>query len=212
MLKIYTFAGGPVRTNSYLVVCTKTLDCIVIDPSQGSFGKMQPIIEQEKLHLTKIVLTHSHWDHIAEASLFVQHCTPEVLVHSEDAGNVEHPGSDGLTFWIPIEPVRVTTFLKEHDVVTVGEQQFTVIHTPGHSPGGICLYNSQEQLLFSGDTLFKGTIGRLDLVTSEPERIWSSLEKLAALPTATKVLSGHGPATTIGSESWLSNAKTYLGG
>ena len=207
---IFGCTAGPVSTNAYLVICKKTNDAAVIDCSPGSFEKLLPHIQKHKARISKIILTHSHWDHIADVSKFCNEFHPKVCVHPEDAQNVEVPGSDGLRTLPTIERVNVCTKLNEGEKVAIGDTQWNIIHTPGHSPGGICLYNEQEHVLFSGDTLFKGTIGRLDLPTSEPDRIWASLEKLAALPEETEVYSGHGPKTTIGQEAWLKRAKEYL--
>ncbi len=97
--------------------------------------------------------------------------------------------------------------LEEGDRISIGEIAFTVISTPGHSPGCVCFYCEKEHILFSGDTLFKGTIGNLTFPTSVPDEMWPSLDKLAALPPETKVYPGHGPSTTIGDESWLPRAR-----
>jgi glyoxylase-like metal-dependent hydrolase (beta-lactamase superfamily II) len=94
----------------------------------------------------------------------------------------------------------------------LGDIVIDVIHLPGHSPGGVGFYLKKQDTLISGDTLFKGSIGRLDLPTSEPEKMWNSLDKLAKLPPKTRVIPGHGDETTIGEESWLANAKHYFGG
>ena len=87
-----------------------------------------------------------------------------------------------------------------------------MIHTPGHSGGSVCYYDPKAQLLFSGDTLFHGTIGNLSFPTSNADRMWPSLAKLAHLPKEVKVYPGHGEATTIGKEPWLPKAKDYFGG
>ena len=132
-------------------------------------------------------------------------------MHPLDAANLQEPGSDRLPSWLNIEGVKPDGFLNEGDVVAVGNMQFHVIHTPGHSPGGICLYCKEQDVLFSGDTLFRGSIGNLSLPTSQPKLMWNSLDKLAKLPPSTKVYPGHGPATTIGKESWLPEAQQRFG-
>lgn len=208
-LQVYTFSCGPVSTNAYLVLCTKTRDAAIVDPSPGSFEESLSLITDLNIQPTKALLTHSHWDHITDLSRFVKAYNCDVFVHSEDAPNVLQPGSDGLRNWLSIDPVTPTKLLEEGETVAIGLHHFVVIHTPGHSPGGICLYCKEQNMLFSGDTLFRGTIGRLDLPTSEPKRILESLEKLSKLSPETEVLSGHGPKTTIGREAWLQNPKEY---
>lgn len=205
------FPSGPLGTNCYLIICKKTKQAACIDPSQTSYLKVSKACEKHGAKLEKLILTHSHWDHIADASEFVKNCHCKVLIHKEDATNLEHPGSDGLATWMSIEGVTPSEFLKEQDKVNVGDCTFEVIHTPGHSPGGICLFNRKDKIMLSGDTLFKGSIGRLDLPTGEPSRMWESLKKLAHLPADTQVFPGHGGPTTIGNESWLDRAEEVFG-
>jgi glyoxylase-like metal-dependent hydrolase (beta-lactamase superfamily II) len=90
--------------------------------------------------------------------------------------------------------------------------QIEVIHTPGHSPGGVCYLIEKEHVMISGDTLFKGSIGRLDFPSSDAEKMWSSLERLSRLAPETKVFPGHGESTTLARENWLKNAKNIFGG
>jgi glyoxylase-like metal-dependent hydrolase (beta-lactamase superfamily II) len=108
---------------------------------------------------------------------------------------------------LPILGVDPDDFLEEGKVIQVGKLQVAVIHTPGHSPGSVCLYLREQKILFSGDTLFQGTIGNLHLPTSQPEKMWESLRKLAALPPETHVVPGHGSDTVLAKETWLSHAK-----
>jgi glyoxylase-like metal-dependent hydrolase (beta-lactamase superfamily II) len=97
--------------------------------------------------------------------------------------------------------------LEDGQVLAVGEFQIEVIHTPGHTPGGVCFYLKEQKILFSGDTLFQGTIGNLSFPTARPARMWDSLKRLAALPKETRVYPGHGDPTTIGKEQWIANAE-----
>ena len=112
---------------------------------------------------------------------------------------------------LPIEGVKADHFLNEGDLVSVGKINFKVMHTPGHSPGGVCYYNAEEGILLSGDTLFKGTIGNTSFPNSNEKAMWLSLAKLAKLPPSTKVYPGHGEGTTIGEERWLPEAEKYFG-
>ena len=124
---------------------------------------------------------------------------------------LEFPGSDGLPCWIKIEGVVPTHLINEGDSLVIGDLHFSIIHTPGHTPGGVCFYCAQEKLLLSGDTLFKGTIGNLSFSTGRPEQMWPSLAKLALLPSDTQVYPGHGEKTTIGNEKWLDKAEEIFG-
>lgn len=210
-LTIHSFPSGPFRTNAYLVVCEETKEAVVIDPASGSFEKIKELVKAEQLTVSKVILTHSHWDHIADTSLFAQEWNPPICINPEDAPNLIQPGSDNIPYWISIQGVLPTVLLHEGDSFSIGNSEWKVIHTPGHSPGGICLFCEKEQLLFAGDSLFKGTCGNLSLPTGEPERMWPSLKKLSYLPDNTVVFSGHGPSTTIGDEPWLDQAETLFG-
>ena len=193
---LHKFACGPLRTNAILF----GIDGIgaVIDPAMGSAEKIVHQAQADGLEIKKIFLTHSHWDHIVDAKLLKEQTGALLYVHPFDAKNIEVPGTDGLPLATPISGVAPDLFLNEGESISLGSLTIEVIHTPGHSPGSVCLYLREQGILFSGDTLFAGAIGRLDLPTGVPEMMEESLEKLAALPPETKVIPGHGPDTKIG--------------
>jgi hydroxyacylglutathione hydrolase len=196
------FPSGPFATNAYVIGCPITRKAAIIDPSPGSAPSIISYISEQQLVVEKILLTHSHWDHIADGSILQKHYAIPVYVHPDDAANVQKPGADGLRFWVAIEGLIPKTF-QEGEKISVGNITLEVIHTPGHTPGGVCFYCQEEGVLLSGDTLFKGAMGNLSLPTGQPERMGDSLKKLAALPADTSVFPGHGSATTIGNESWI---------
>jgi len=206
-IDLVAFPSGPLGTNAYLIVCKKTNKAALVDAPPESIIKVVRECEKRGATLDKFILTHSHWDHIAESSLV----SLRPYVHTEDAYNLRAPGSDKVNTWMSIEPVEPLGLIKEGDIIHVGESSWKVIHTPGHTPGGICLYSAEEGMLISGDTLFRGSMGRLDIPTGEPERMWNSLKKLSTLPPETRVFPGHGGTTTIGQEGWLSHAEQYFG-
>lgn len=210
-MTLLTFPSGPFDTNAYLVGCPATKKAAFIDPSPDSAPLLIKAAEQGGWIPEQIILTHSHWDHIADVYPLQQHYSIPVYVHRLDAPNLIAPGTDGLPCWLSITGVQPTGFLEEGQNVSVGQLTFKVIHTPGHSPGGICLYCPEAKLLISGDTLFKGSIGNISFSTAQPELMWSSLDKLSALPHDTSVYPGHGPATTIGQEAWLPKARQIFG-
>ena len=201
------FSCGPFHTNAILLACEKTNKAAVIDPSLGSTELILKIVEKRGLKIEQILLTHSHWDHIADLSLLKEKTGAPVFVHPLDAENVRDPGSDGIPLFVVIRGVEPDGFLEEGKEVLLGKLRIEVIHTPGHSPGSICLYLREQKTLLSGDTLFKGTIGNLHLPTGQAERMWVSLRKLAALPPETKVIPGHGEDTLLSQETWLKNAE-----
>lgn len=209
-MRIEIFPSGPVQTNTLLLICETTKEAAVVDPALGA-GK--PVIDYVKSHGLrgkKILLTHSHWDHIADLKLVRDSWQAEIYVHPDDAGNVEAPGSDGLSAPIAIDGANVTHRVRGGEQISVGNTLWEVIETPGHTPGGICFYNANEGVLLSGDTLFQRSYGRLDLPTATPTAMIGSLEKLAKLPPSTIVYPGHGPKTTIGEEEWIKNPRKSL--
>ncbi|KAG6559946.1 Uncharacterized protein RHABOEDO_000194 [Candidatus Rhabdochlamydia oedothoracis] len=198
------FSTGPIDTNSYLLSCPSFKSAVVIDVGQDSATELSSYAEEHQLTLEKILLTHSHWDHIADVVCLKNHLDIPVYIHQDDETNVINPGSDGLPLFIPIQGVKVDHHLKDGEVVNVGDLHIQVIHTPGHTPGGVCFYLEKQKILFSGDTLFQGAIGRMDLPTACPTlTMIESLKKLGALPQETIVYPGHGDKTTIKQE--LSN-------
>ncbi|OGN55634.1 MAG: MBL fold hydrolase [Chlamydiae bacterium RIFCSPHIGHO2_12_FULL_44_59] len=204
---VVKFSFGPLETNTICIGCSLMKKAVVIDPAQGSLQAVLANAREQEFVIEKIFLTHSHWDHFADAYELKSKTGASLYVHPLDAKNLEHPGSDGIPLLIPVHPVTPDHFLSEGDLLEVGALQFEVIHSPGHSPGGVCFYSCKERLLISGDTLFRGSIGNLQLPTANAEEMWRSLAKLSKLPSETRVIPGHGGETSIGKEPWLSRAR-----
>jgi len=201
------FPSGPVETNAILLGCSRTKRGAVIDAPFESCERLLAAQKRHGLHIEMILLTHSHWDHIAEAALLKRKLGVPIFIHREDAANLERPGSDRLPLLIPVIGVKPDQYLTDRQHLALGELDIEVIHTPGHSPGCVCFYLKNEKVLISGDTLFQGTMGNLSFPTSRPDLMSDSLKKLAALPPETRVLPGHGSETTIGAESWIARMK-----
>lgn len=206
---IEVFPSGPFATNAYVI--SSNGEACIIDPGAESASRLTSYIQKNQLKVLFIVLTHSHWDHIADVKKLKNQYSCPVYLHQEDWPNMIAPGTDGLPLFFPIDGVTPEYDLKEGDQIDVGSYHFKVIHTPGHSPGCICLYDKDAKILISGDTLFQGTIGNLSFPTSDENRMWQSLKKLENLPKETVVYPGHGSTTTIGQEAWLPKAKEYFG-
>ncbi len=201
------FPSGPADTNAYLVWCLTTKKAVVIDVPFESSELIVKRIKELHLQPDVILLTHSHWDHIGEVAELKKILNIPVYIHKDDEDNLQHPGADRLPLFLPVVGVKPDGYLQEGQILQVGELRIEVIHTPGHTPGGVCFYLPKEKALFSGDTLFCGTIGNISFPTSRPASMWASLKKLAALPAATQVYPGHGEATTIGAEQWIAQAQ-----
>lgn len=192
---------GPAATNSILLASSSGKKAYIFDAPQGCCQYWKKRIEHHDLTVAGLLLTHSHWDHIVDAAEIKESFNAPIWVHPEDAGNVREPGSDGLPLYFPIRGAEPDHLLHDGQKLELDGIFFTVLHTPGHAPGCVCFYSPEEGLLISGDTLFKGTIGRLDLTTARPSLMKASLEKLAALPPKTRVFPGHGDPTTIKEET-----------
>lgn len=207
---IDSFTSGPFATNGYVVADPKSRGALLIDAPPESIPYFQRILQEKNLSPKALLLTHSHLDHTAESAALKKTFSIPLYIHPLDLPNLEKPGSDGLPLFLPVLPASADHELFDGKKLKFGDLEILVIHTPGHTPGGVCFYLEKEKILFSGDTLFKGTIGNLSFPTSEAEKMWDSLEKLSHLPKEVIVYPGHGPSTTIGAEKWLSNAKNYF--
>lgn len=203
---VQCFPCGPISTNGYLLGCSETRKAVLIDAPEDVWKEAIPYINKHNLSVEKLLLTHSHWDHILDAAI----CEKQglsVWVHSNDSANVTKPGSDKLPMFSSWEKVSSVNLLEEGQKIEVGNLEITVLHTPGHSPGCVCFYIEKKHVLFSGDTLFQGAMGRVDLPTGNPSDMRVSLKRLSKLPKNTQVFPGHGAETTIGAEGWLLEIK-----
>jgi glyoxylase-like metal-dependent hydrolase (beta-lactamase superfamily II) len=201
-LFIERLPSGPLSTNAYLLVSQE--DVVVVDPGPKSAETIDGYLQRHGKKLTAIWLTHSHWDHIADCAEVVSHHPVPVMVHRLDADNLIHPGSDGIPCPFPLTAITSFVPIGDGDRLALGSGAWEVLHTPGHSVGSVCFYNSEEAILLSGDTLFKGTMGNISFPTSAPSLMADTLARLSALPLATVILPGHGPQTTIAQERpWM---------
>ncbi|MDN3509678.1 MAG: MBL fold metallo-hydrolase [Candidatus Neptunochlamydia sp.] len=195
------FPSGPFETNAYILGCSGTNKGVIIDPAPDSAEAL--IDGSAGIRIKAILLTHSHWDHIGDLKKIKTGFDVPVYVHPSDRSNVVNPGNDKLPLMFHIDGVEPEFDVQEGQIIEVGKLRVIVIETPGHTPGGVCFYLPKEKILFSGDTLFKGSIGNLSFPTADPQAMWRSLKKLEKLPPETVVYPGHGPSTTIGDENWL---------
>ncbi|MBI2578945.1 MAG: MBL fold metallo-hydrolase [Candidatus Aenigmarchaeota archaeon] len=196
---IKKFTCGPAATNSYLIWDDDERKALIIDAPKGCYGQVLDELGKNKLKLLLIANTHGHWDHIADNKALKEKTKAMIAVHKNDEKMLWEPGN--APFDIPAS--RADTHLDEGDVIKLGSISLEVMETPGHSPGSVCLYEAKSNILFSGDTLFAGSCGRTDFPGGDHGKMIASLKRLLKLPPNTKVYSGHGEETTVGSEKWI---------
>lgn len=194
--EIRQFSTGPLQTNTYAYISNGS--CVVVDPA-GEGAQLAAALADVKVEL--IACTHGHNDHVGGVAALKAATGARYLIHEADDEMARHAGyMDEFFMSFDDDAPAPDGYLAEGDVLEVGSARFTVIETPGHTPGSICLVGSgsAEDVVFSGDTLFAGSRGRTDLEGGDEAAIMASLERLKReiAPTAT-VLSGHGPATTM---------------
>jgi glyoxylase-like metal-dependent hydrolase (beta-lactamase superfamily II) len=204
-LNVETFPMGPIRTNCYLVWPENSKKCWVIDPG-GSPEAVINSIQAHQLEPEMIILTHGHWDHfIGNADLKVKYPDAQIAIHRADAEVLPDANKNlSVVFGMKIVSPPAEVILQDGDHLQLDTVGFKVIHTPGHAPGGVCLYSpdTTKPTVFVGDLIFAGGgVGRTDLPHGSTAQLYTSIAKLfKMLPDETIVYSGHGPSTTIGEE------------
>ena len=201
-LKISTWVGDV--TNCYIVQDENSKETMVIDPA-GDVDKIIEMLNILKAKLKYIYLTHCHGDHIGGVNELKEKYGGKIIAHRITAENLKNSNITLRTYMgLNDVTIEVDSRVDDKDLLHLGNLEFEVIHTPGHTSGGSCLYCETENLIFSGDTLFRGTWGRTDVPTGSFEDIINSItNKLMLLPDETIVYPGHGKATMIKEEKQI---------
>ncbi|MFT4412621.1 MBL fold metallo-hydrolase [Fredinandcohnia humi] len=193
---------GPLQTNAYILSNEKK-ECVIFDPG-GDGQRLVTILRSQNLTPIAILLTHAHFDHIGSVDDVLSHWDVPLYIHEKEKNWLSDPSLNGSTYFMPGHGISVKaspTLLSKEGEFIVGSFTFDLFHTPGHSPGSVSFYNKEVEVVFSGDALFNGSIGRTDLPGGNHDQLLSSIHnKLLTLPEDTLVLSGHGPETTIEAE------------
>ena len=193
---------GPIATNVHVLADPRSREAIAIDTATPSLAWITDELAARDWTLKLIVSTHGHWDHIGDNAAVAGHTRADIAVHPLDRARLEDPEPLYAPFEIP--PSIPAVELAEGGLIRFGSLRLRVMHTPGHTEGSVCLFAEDDGALFSGDTLFAGGWGRVDLPGGDPVQMVESLGRLTTLDDPIRVLPGHGPGTTIGRERpWL---------
>lgn len=204
MLKIKSFVFNPFSENTY-VVYNDHKNAFIIDPGNFTTEEtrlLQNFIEENGLKIQNILLTHAHIDHVLGLQTVYNLYNVPVLLHETEKEILDRNPMDANRFGFFFKPFEgEIQFLKENEVLKLDENEFKILHVPGHSPGHIAFHNEAQKFVLSGDVLFEGSIGRTDLYKGNHEQLLESIRtKLFILDGDTKVYNGHGNPTTIGFE------------
>lgn len=196
-MRIRTLEVGPLAVNCYLL---ESAGCAVAVDAGGEPGRILKALEDDGVELSAVLCTHGHFDHVGGCREVVEATGADLLIHRADEHMLEEApaAAEGFGCSLP-QPPPPSGYLADGGHVDFGDRRLEVIHTPGHSPGGVCL--AAEGILLTGDLIFAGSVGRTDLPGGSAEQLArSAAAVLGGRPPETRILPGHGPASTVGRE------------
>jgi len=197
---IATLPVGLIETNCYIVGCEETRRGAVIDPG-GHPQRILAEVKRQGLSLEYVLNTHAHFDHTDANGALIEATGARLALHSDDLPLLQAAGGAAWFGMRAVPSPAPGLALHDGDELEIGSIRFKVLHTPGHSPGHVCLYAPKDGVLFDGDVLFRRGVGRYDLPGGDWDVLLDSIQRvLFSLPDETVVYPGHGPATTIGEE------------
>ncbi len=200
-VKIKTLQVGPLEVNCYILWDSEMLEAFIIDPG-GDASLIKKEADALGLRVMYIVNTHGHFDHVGADGELRKHYSVPLAIHKADVTLLKNASDHAAIFGVKAErQPSPDIFLTNNALLEAGSITLKVLHTPGHTPGGVCLYDEADSLVFSGDTLFSGSVGRTDLEGGSGEELMNSIKhRLLCLDDSVRVFPGHGSTTTIGAE------------
>ena len=202
-MKLRAMPAGPLETNAYLLSDTDAGKAVLVDAPVELWEHAEPVLKEDGCELVGLLLTHAHYDHIGDAAKIHGMGVP-TWGHLDDRAMYENPEMMRALAYppdTPLDPVKIDHWVDEGDTFELMGQSFEVRHVPGHCPGNILFYVDALSIVFVGDALFAGSIGRTDFPGGSFELLEKSIrERIYTLPDDTRVLPGHGPTTTVGEE------------
>ncbi len=200
-MKIIQIEAGPLMNNAYVVYCEETKIAAAIDVPLESKNIFLEELQKEELELKYILLTHSHFDHIGDCADLQSETGATVYIHADDAYRLEEPNKHTILTMPDINAITNFEYLTDGMQIEIGKNTLEVVFTPGHTEGSVCFLSKEDKVLFSGDTMFRESVGRCDLPGGDMPTLMNTIkEKLMVLEDDYKVLPGHGPFTSIGME------------
>ena len=190
-------------TNCFLIADETAKQAVLFDAPDHTTGPLLDEVSKRGWNLIGLWLTHGHFDHFADHAVVKQRFPgAKVLLHALEEAKAQHPDLQTRMFGLPfsIPPVKADGHVTDNQKLKIGSIEVTVIHTPGHAPGHVVYYLPKEQVLVGGDLIIGGSVGRTDLPDSNHPQLEASIRRVMELPGATKLLGGHGPATTLAEE------------
>jgi hydroxyacylglutathione hydrolase len=195
---IRSLVVGPLENNCFIIADEITKEGLVVDPGDEP-DRILDLISENGFDIKYIVCTHAHFDHVGAVPDLKKETGAKIVIHRDELEIYKSTKDQAAIWGYELDPLpEPDMFVSEGDKIEVGDLRFEILHTPGHSPGGICLYG--EGILITGDTLFAGSVGRTDFYGGDMEKLKRSFRRLLSLSDKIKVLPGHGPETTIGQE------------
>jgi hydroxyacylglutathione hydrolase len=202
-MTVLTNTGGVAMTNCFLIADEAAKQAVLFDAPDHT---VEPLLRQAAAKGWEVVglwLTHGHFDHFADHAVVRKNFpNAKILIHALDEAKAAHPEVQTRMFQLPfvIPPLKADAHVSDNQRLKFGSLEVVVMHTPGHSPGHVAYYLPKEEVLVGGDLIIGGSIGRTDLPEADPERMVESIRRVMSLPAKTRLLGGHGPATTLADE------------